>query len=130
MEKKFNIVVGEDGTVKLPDAVLEKLEVKPGEEVRFEVDDNFYAVRLLSRIEAERLDYLNWMHNKHLIFDLIGIPFLKAGNNDTPFVVYQNDFKEILMKQPIAVCFAKAEKLPHLTNRHGGFGSGRFSFSV
>ena len=55
MEKKFNIVVGEDGTVKLPDAVLEKLEVKPGEEVRFEVDDNFYAVRLLSRIEAERL---------------------------------------------------------------------------
>ena len=36
MEKKFNIVVGEDGTVKLPDAVLEKLEVKPGEEVRFE----------------------------------------------------------------------------------------------
>ena len=25
MEKKFNIVVGEDGTVKLPDAVLEKL---------------------------------------------------------------------------------------------------------
>lgn len=58
------------------------------------------------------------------------IPFLKAGNNDTPFVVYQNDFKEILMKQPIAVCFAKAEKLPHLTNRHGGFGSGRFSFSV
>ena len=65
MEKKFNIVVGEDGTVKLPDEVLEKLEVKPGEEVRFEVDDNFYAVRLLSRIEAERLDYLNWMHNKH-----------------------------------------------------------------
>ena len=65
MERKFNIVVGEDGTVKLPDAVLEKLEVKPGEEVRFEVDDNFYAVRLLSRIEAERLDYLNWMHNKH-----------------------------------------------------------------
>ena len=65
MEKKFNIVVGEDGTVKLPDAVLEKLEVRPGEEVRFEVDDNFYAVRLLSRIEAERLDYLNWMHNKH-----------------------------------------------------------------
>ncbi len=61
MEKKFNIVVGEDGTVKLPDAVLEKLEVKPGEEVRFEVDDNFYAVRLLSRIEAERLDYLNWI---------------------------------------------------------------------
>ena len=41
MEKKFNTVVGEDGTVKLPDAVLEKLEVKPGEEVRFEVDDNF-----------------------------------------------------------------------------------------
>lgn len=66
----------------------------------------------------------------HMIFDLIGIPFLKAGNNDTPFVVYQNDFKEILMKQPIAICFAKAEKLPHLTNRHGGFGSGRFSFSV
>ena len=65
MEKKFNIVVGEDGTVKLPDAVLEKLEVRPGEEVRFEVDDNFYAVRLLSRIEAERLEYLNWMHNKH-----------------------------------------------------------------
>ena len=64
MEKKFNIVVGEDGTVKLPDAVLEKLEVKPGEEVRFEVDDNFYAVRLLSRIEAERLDYLNWMHKR------------------------------------------------------------------
>ena len=64
MEKKFNIVVGEDGTVKLPDAVLEKLEVKPGEEVRFEVDDNFYAVRLLSRIEAERLDYLNWMPKK------------------------------------------------------------------
>ena len=62
MEKKFNIVVGEDGTVKLPDEVLKKLEVKPGEEVRFEVDDNFYAVRLLSRIEAERLDYLNWMH--------------------------------------------------------------------
>lgn len=28
MEKKFNIVVGEDGTVKLPDAVLEKLEGK------------------------------------------------------------------------------------------------------
>ena len=26
MEKKFNIVVGEDGTVKLPDAVLEKLD--------------------------------------------------------------------------------------------------------
>ena len=48
MEKKFNIVVGEDGTVKLPDAVLEKLEVKPGEEVRFEVDDNFYAVRPVS----------------------------------------------------------------------------------
>ena len=48
MEKKFNIVVGEDGTVKLPDAVLKKLEVKPGEEVRFEVDDNFYAVRLLA----------------------------------------------------------------------------------
>ena len=58
MEKKFNIVVGEDGTVKLPDAVLEKLEVKPGEEVRFEVDDNFYAVRLLSRIEAERFPFL------------------------------------------------------------------------
>ena len=34
----------------------------------------------------------------HMIFDLIGIPFLKAGNNDTPFVVYQNDFKEILMR--------------------------------
>ena len=65
MEKKFNIAVGEDGTVKLPEEVLEKLEVKPGEEVCFEVDDNFYAVRLLSRIEAERLDYLNWMHNKH-----------------------------------------------------------------
>ena len=64
-KRNLNIVVGEDGTVKLPDAVLEKLEVKPGEEVRFEVDDNFYAVRLLSRIEAERLDYLNWMHNKH-----------------------------------------------------------------
>ena len=57
MEKKFNIVVGEDGTVKLPDEVLEKLEVKPGEEVRFEVDDNFYAVRLLSRVEAERLSF-------------------------------------------------------------------------
>ena len=70
MEKKFNIVVGEDGTVKLPDEVLEKLEVKPGEEVRFEVDDNFYAVRLLSRIEAERLDYLNWMHNKQLAHQL------------------------------------------------------------
>ena len=42
-----------------------------------------------------------------MIFDLIGIPFLKAGNNDTPFVVYQNDFKEILMKQPIAICFAR-----------------------
>ena len=68
MEKKFNIVVGEDGTVKLPDAVLEKLEVKPGEEVRFEVDDNFYAVRLLSRIEAERLDYLNWMHRRIFFF--------------------------------------------------------------
>ena len=52
MEKKFNTVVGEDGTVKLPDAVLEKLEVKPGEEVRFEVDDNSYPVRLLSRLEA------------------------------------------------------------------------------
>ena len=65
MEKKFNIVVGEDGTVKLPDEVLEKLGVRPGDEVRFDVDDNLYAVRLLSRIEAERLDYLNWMHNKH-----------------------------------------------------------------
>jgi len=65
MEKKFNVVVGEDGTVKLSKEVLEKLEVKPGEEICFEVDDNFYAVRLLSRVEAERLDYLNWMHNKH-----------------------------------------------------------------
>lgn len=65
MLQKFNVTVSEDGSVKLPEAVLEKLEVKPGEKVRFEVDDNFYAVRLLSRIEAERLDYLNWMHNKH-----------------------------------------------------------------
>lgn len=65
MLQKFNIIVSEDGSVNLPEAVLEKLEVKPGEKVRFEVDDNFYAVRLLSRIEAERLDYLNWMHNKH-----------------------------------------------------------------
>jgi len=122
MEKKFNIVVGEDGTVKLPDAVLEKLEVKPGEEVRFEVDDNFYAVRLLSRIEAERLDYLNWMHNKHCpsIEEMIAESRKQATQN----IVISR------MKQPIAVCFAKAEKLPHLTNRHGGFGSGRFSFSV
>ena len=74
MEKKFNIVVGEDGTVKLPDEVLEKLEVKPGEEVRFEVDDNFYAVRLLSRIEAERLDYLNWMHAPLMVDCSVGIP--------------------------------------------------------
>lgn len=81
MEKKFNIVVGEDGTVKLPDAVLEKLEVKPGEEVRFEVDDNFYAVRLLSRIEAERLDYLNWMHNKHC-------PSMKF-HQDLPYCIRQ-----------------------------------------
>jgi hypothetical protein len=51
-----------------------------------------------------------------MIFDLIGIPFLKAGNNDTPFVVYQNDFKEILMNQPIAICFAKAENLPSLSH--------------
>ena len=65
MLRKFNVTVSEDGSVNLPEAVLEKLEVKPGEKVRFEVDDNFYAVRLLSRIEAERLDYLNWMHNKH-----------------------------------------------------------------
>ena len=65
MEKKFNIVVGEDGTVKLPDAVLEKLEVKPGEEVRFEVDDNFYAVRLLSRIEAERCRVEKTSHSEH-----------------------------------------------------------------
>ena len=65
MLRKFNVIVSEDGSVNLPEAVLEKLEVKPGEKVRFEVDDNFYAVRLLSRIEAERLDYLNWMHNKH-----------------------------------------------------------------
>ena len=65
MLQKFNVIVSEDGSVNLPEAVLEKLEVKPGEKVRFEVDDNFYAVRLLSRIEAERLDYLNWMHNKH-----------------------------------------------------------------
>ena len=42
---------------------IARVEGEP--EVRFEVDDNFYAVRLLSRIEAERLDYLNWMHNKH-----------------------------------------------------------------
>ena len=53
MEKKFNIVVGEDGTVKLPDAVLEKLEVKPGEEVRFEVYDNFYAVSLILIADQE-----------------------------------------------------------------------------
>ena len=39
-----------------------------------------------------------WRAIDLMIFDLIGIPFLKAGNNDTPFVVYQNDFKEILMK--------------------------------
>jgi hypothetical protein len=37
-----------------------------------------------------------------MIFDLIGVPFFETGNNDTHFVVYQNDFKEILMKQPIA----------------------------
>lgn len=65
MLRKFNVTVSEDGSVNLPEAVLEKLEVKPGEKVRFEVDDNFYAVRLLSRIEAERLDYLNWMHDEH-----------------------------------------------------------------
>jgi bifunctional DNA-binding transcriptional regulator/antitoxin component of YhaV-PrlF toxin-antitoxin module len=53
MEKKFNTVVGEDGTVKLPDAVLEKLEVKPGEEVRFEVYDNFYAVSLILIADQE-----------------------------------------------------------------------------
>lgn len=29
MEKKFNTVVGEDGTVKLPDAVLENLKSNP-----------------------------------------------------------------------------------------------------
>lgn len=74
MEKKFNIVVGEDGTVKLPDAVLEKLEVKPGEEVRFEVDDNFYAVRLLSRIEAERLDYLNWILIQKSVVSVFNLP--------------------------------------------------------
>ena len=29
MEKKYNIVVGEDGTVKLPDAILENLKSDP-----------------------------------------------------------------------------------------------------
>lgn len=38
-----------------------------------------------------------------MVFDLIGVPFFKTGNNDTHFVVYQNDFKEILMKQPIYI---------------------------
>ena len=46
------------------------------------------------------------------------------------FVVYQNDFKEILMKQPIAIRFAETEKMLHLTNRHGCSSGGRFGFSV
>ena len=98
MEKKFNIVVGEDGTVKLPDAVLEKLEVKPGEEVRFEVDDNFYAVRLLSRIEAERLDYLNWMHlavrsktNIHFDVSFLTAKVVITTHQNSSFLqIYQN----------------------------------------
>ena len=65
MEKNFGIVGGGGGAGGRRGAGRGGREVKPGEEVRFEVDDNFYAVRLLSRIEAERLDYLNWMHNKH-----------------------------------------------------------------
>ena len=32
-----------------------------------------------------------WRAIDLMIFDLIGIPFLKAGNNDTPFVVYQKE---------------------------------------
>ena len=63
--KKFDVTVGEDGTVKIPEEVLQRLDVKPGGDIRFEVDDHFYAVRLLQRREAERLDYLNWMHEEH-----------------------------------------------------------------
>ena len=65
-----------------------------------------------------------------MVFDLIGVPFFKTGNNDTHFVVYQNDLKEILMKQPITIRFAETEKLLHLTNRHGCFSGGGFGFSV
>ena len=50
-----------------------------------------------------------------MIFDLIGVSSFKTGNNDTHFVVYQDDFKEILMKQPIAFCLAEAEEMLHLT---------------
>lgn len=63
--KKFDVTVGEDGTVKIPEEVLQRLDVNPGGDIRFEVDDHFYAVRLLQRREAERLDYLNWMHEEH-----------------------------------------------------------------
>lgn len=63
--KKFDVTVGEEGMVKIPEEVLQRIGVKPGDDIRFEIDDDFYAVRLLQRREAERLDYLNWMHEKH-----------------------------------------------------------------
>ena len=64
-----------------------------------------------------------------MIFDLIGIPFLKAGNNDTPFVVYQNDFKEILMKQPIAIRFAETEKMLQISREMLRMSNSRIAFN-
>ena len=55
----------DDRTVKLPPEVLEKLEVQPGGEIRIDIDDHINGVRVWSRREGERLDYLNWMSNRH-----------------------------------------------------------------
>ena len=49
-----------------------------------------------------------------MVLDLIGVPFLEAGDNNTHFIVYLNDLEKILVDQPIALRLAKTQKVLHL----------------
>ena len=60
-----------------------------------------------------------------MVLDLIGIPLLEAGNDNTHFIVDLNDLEKILVDQPIAVCLAKSQKVLHLAHGYGSF-SGRW----
>jgi hypothetical protein len=63
-----------------------------------------------------------------VVLDLIGVPFLEAGDNNTHFIVYLNDLEKILVDQPIALRLAKTQKVLHLAHGHGGFGGGCLAF--
>lgn len=63
-----------------------------------------------------------------MVLDLIGVPFLEAGDNNTHFIVYLNDLEKILVDQPIALRLAKTQKVLHLAHGHGGFGGGCLAF--